>query len=89
MKAIKSERLLKKIGKILLTIVSWPYHWIVKLLSREYHITIWYDPAKKSTYEFKSIETCEPKHLKGKLVTGEKFELKVQEPFNYQIRQVK
>ncbi len=80
---------MKKIGKTLSTIVLWPLRWIVKFFINEYHVTIWYDPAKKSTYEFKYLDKCEAKHLKGRLVTGEPFELKVQEPFNYQIRKVK
>ena len=40
-------------------------------------------------YNFKWLEKCEPKHLKGKLTSGEPFELKTQDAFNFQIKKVK
>lgn len=86
---IKKEKKLKSVGKTLLRIVSWPARWIVKFLFHEWEITIWYDPSKKTQYNFKWVEKCEEKHLKGRLVTGEPFELKTQKAFNYQIRKVK
>ena len=86
---IKSEKKLKSAGKILLKIVSWPLRWIVSFFFNEWEVTIWIDPQKKTEYKFKWLDKCEPKHLKGKLVSGEPFELKTQEAFNFQIKKVK
>ena len=86
---IKNEKKLKSVGKTLLRIASWPARWIVSFLFHEWEITIWYDPSKKTQYNFKWVDKCEAKHLKGKLTTGEPFELKTQEPFNFQIKKVK
>ena len=88
---------MKRIGKGLSRIASSVLHWIAKpfvwlwykYFVNEWHVTIWYDPTKKSIYEFKSISIIEPTHLQGKLTSGEPFELKTQEPFNYQIKKVK
>ena len=88
---------MKKIGQILLTTVSSvgrliakPFVWSFKyLFVNEWEVTIWYDPQKKTQYNFKLISKMTSKHLKGKLVSGENFELITQEPFNYQIRKVK
>jgi len=80
---------LKSVGKTLLRIVSWPAQWIVNKFINEWEVVIWIDPQKKTSYNFKWLDKCEPKHLKGRLVTGEPFELKTQEAFNYQIRKVK
>ena len=88
---------MKRIGKILsktaYSVLQWiakPFVWLwVKYFVNEWHVTIWYDPAKKSVYHFKSISIIEPTHLQGKLTSGEPFELKTQEPFNYQIKKVK
>ena len=80
---------MKSAGKILLKIVSWPVRWIASFFFNEWEVTIWIDPQKKTEYHFKWLDKCEPKHLKGRLVTGEPFELKTQEAFNYQIRKVK
>jgi len=88
---------LKKIGQILLTTVSsvgrWiakPFVWLwVKYFVNDWEVTIWYDPKKKTCYHFKNISTIQPTHLQGTLITGEAFELKTQEPFNYQVRKIK
>lgn len=80
---------MKNAGKTLLKIVSWPARWIVKKFKPEWEVTIWIDADKRTVYNFKWLEKCEPKHLKGKLVSGEPFELKTQEAFNYQIKKVK
>lgn len=85
----KSGKKLKKIGQILLTTVSWPLRWIVKKFKPEWEVTLWVDPAKKTVYNFKWLEKCEPTHVKGKLATGEAFELKTQDSFNFQIKKVK
>jgi hypothetical protein len=85
----KSVKLLKSVGKTLLRIVSWPFRWIVSLFFNEWEITIWYAPVKKTTYNFKWVEKCEAKHIKGRLTSGEPFEMKTQEPFNFQIKKVK
>ena len=85
----KSEKKLKSVGKILLRTVSWPVRWIVSFFFNEWEVTIWIDPQKKTEYHFKWLDKCEPKHLKGRLVSGEPFELKTQDAFNYQIKKVK
>ena len=46
-------------------------------------------PAKEDRVLIKWLDKCEPKHLKGRLVSGEPFELRTQEAFNYQIKKVK
>ena len=86
---IKSGKKLKSAGKTLLRIVSWPVRWIVSFLFQEWEITIWYEPNKKTQYNFKWVDKCEAKHIKGRLTSGEPFELKTQEPFNFQIKKVK
>lgn len=85
----KSEKKLKNVGKTLLKTVSWPLRWIVSKFKNEWEVTIWVDPAKKTVYNFKWLDKCEPKHLKGKLVSGEPFEMKTQDAFNFQIKKVK
>ncbi len=85
----KSGKKLKSAGKILLKIVSWPLRWIASFFFNEWEVTIWIDPQKKTEYQFKWLDKCEPKHLKGKLISGEPFELRTQEAFNYQIKKVK
>lgn len=88
---------MKKIGQILSTTVSslgrWiakPFVWFwVKVFVNEWEVIIWLDPQKKTSYEFSHIEIISPKRLKGKLVTGEPFELNTQDPFNYQVRKIK
>jgi len=85
----KSGKKLKSAGRILLRIVSWPLRWIVSFFTNEWEVTIWIDPQKKTQYQFKWLEKCEAKHLKGKLVSGEPFELKTQDAFNFQIKKVK
>jgi len=55
----------------------------------EFEVTIWVDPLKKTVYRFRSLEVISPNHIKGRLITKQKFELRTQEKFNYQIRQVK
>jgi len=44
---------------------------------------------KKTEYHFRYVETLTPTNIKGKLITGEKFEIRTQEKFNYQVKQVK
>jgi len=89
MEIIKKESKLKRIGTILSKIVLSPFSWIVKLFLNEWEISIWYDPLRKTVYNFKWVEKCTPTHIKGRLVTGEPFELRTQDAFNYQIRKVK
>ena len=89
MPLIKSEKKLKNAGKILLKIVSWPVLWIAKLFVNEWEVTLWVDPSKKTVYNFKWLEKCEATHVKGKLTSGEPFELKTQDAFNFQIKKVK
>jgi hypothetical protein len=88
---------LKQIGKTLSktasSVLRWivkPFVWLwVKYFVNEWEVTVWYDPSKKTIYHFKSISIIESTHLQGKLVTDEPFELKTQEPFNYQVKKVK
>lgn len=89
MEIIKKEKKLKRLGTLLLKLVLSPFSWLVKLFTNEWEVSIWYDPLKKTVYNFKWIEKCEAKHIKGRLVSGEPFELRTQDAFNYQIRKVK
>jgi len=63
--------------------------WLLKLLLDEYEVTIWVDPKNKSTYSFKKLPEVSANHVKGQLISGEFFEIRTQEPFNYLIRQVR
>jgi hypothetical protein len=65
------------------------WYWIVALFSNRYEVTIWYDPLKKTVYEFKYLEEVSPNVLKGRLASKEVFELRTQDKFNYQIRQIR
>ena len=40
---------------------------------------------KKTEYFFRTINKVSPTHIKGKLASGELFELHTQDKFNYQI----
>ena len=87
---------MKKIGPTLSKTVSFvghliakPFIWFWKLFFSEWEVTIWYDPMKKTAYNFKYISKIDSKTLKGRLVSGEPFEMKTQEPFNFQIKKVK
>lgn len=55
----------------------------------EFEVTIWVHPLQKTVYIFKTLEVISPTHIKGRLNNNQKFELRTQEKFNYQIRQVK
>ncbi len=85
----KSGKKLREIGSTLLRTASWPLRWIVKFFTNEWEVTIWIDPQKKTQYQFKWLEVCKPTHLKGRLTSGEPFELNTQEAFNFQIKKVK
>lgn len=89
MKPTNKESKLKKIGSYFLDVTSSVYNWILSLFTNEWEISIWYDPLKKTVYNFRWVEKCEAKHIKGRLVSGEPFELRTQDAFNYQIRKVK
>ena len=89
MKPTKNESKLKKIGSYFSDVTSSIFNWIASLFTNEWEISIWYDPLKKTVYNFRWVEKCEAKHIKGRLVSGEPFELRTQEAFNYQIRKVK
>lgn len=87
---------MKKIGPTLSKIASllgrWtakPFIWFWQLFLNEWEVTIWYEPSKKTAYKFKYISKVDSKTLKGRLTSGEPFELKTQEPFNFQIKKVK
>lgn len=88
---------MKKIGQILSTtasslghLIAKPFVWLwFKYFVNEWEVTIWYDASKKTYYNMKFISIINEKELKGKLSTGELFELKTQEPFNYQVRKTK
>ena len=85
----KIGQTLSKIASFLGRLIAKPFIWFWSLFFNEWQVTIWYDPAKKSVYDFKYISRIDAKTLKGRLTTGEPFELKTQEPFNFQIKKVK
>ena len=58
------------------------------LFTEEYQVVIWYDPEKKSVYSFKKISKMTDTQISAVKTTGEKFDMKVKEPFNYQITKV-
>jgi hypothetical protein len=62
---------------------------LLRLILNEYEVTLWMDPKVKVVYNFKRLSELSPKHIKGRLTSGELFELRTQEPFNYQIRQIR
>jgi len=63
-------------------------NWLKTLFTEEYEVVIWYDPAKRQVYKMKSIQKLNQNNLVGVLVTGEKFTMQTQEPFNYQVRKI-
>ena len=63
-------------------------NWLKTLFTEEYEVVIWYDPAKRQVYRMKSIQKLNQNNLVGVLVTGEKFTMQTQEPFNYQVRKI-
>lgn len=58
------------------------------LFTEEYEVTIWYEPTKQTVYNMKKIEKIDSKTLLGVLVTGEKFEMRVQNDFNFQVKKI-
>lgn len=80
---------LSKSVSYVLRLIAKPFKWFIALFRNEWEVTIWIAPKDKTFYNFKWLEKCEPKHLKGRLVSGEPFELRTQEAFNFQIRKVK
>lgn len=56
-----------------------------KLFTEEYQVVIWYVPENKTVYHFKKIIKLTDTQISGVKTTGEKFDMKVKEPFNYQI----
>ena len=58
------------------------------LFTEEYQVVIWYDPEKKSVYSFKKINKLTDTQISAVKTTGEKFDMKVKEPFNYQVTKV-
>ena len=61
------------------------WRWLKSLFIKEYQVTIWVDPMKKTEYFFRTISKVSQNHIKGKLASGELFELHTQDKFNYQI----
>ena len=61
------------------------WRWLKSLFIKEYQVTIWVDPMKKTEYFFRTISKVSPTHIKGKLASGELFELHTQDKFIYQI----
>lgn len=60
----------------------------LKIFTEEYQVVIWYEPDKKSVYNFKKIIKLTDTQISAVKTTGEKFEMKVKEPFNYQVTKV-
>jgi len=56
--------------------------------TEEYQVVIWYDPEKKTVYSFKKIIKLTDTQISAVKTTGEKFDMKVKEPFNYQVTKV-
>ena len=61
---------------------------LLNLFKTEYVVVIWYDPSKKSEYRFKKIKKIDSKEISAVTVDGQKFDLKVNDSFNYQITKV-
>ena len=47
------------------------WRWLKSLFIKEYQVTIWVDPMKKTEYFFRTISKVSPTHIKGKLASGE------------------
>lgn len=56
--------------------------------TEEYQVVIWYDAEKKTVYSFKKIIKLTDTEISAVKTTGEKFDMKVKEPFNYQVTKV-
>jgi len=56
--------------------------------TEEYQVVIWYEPDKKSVYNFKKIMKLTDTQISAIKTSGEKFDMKVKEPFNYQVTKV-
>ena len=63
------------------------WRWLKSLFIKEYQVTIWVDPLKKTEYFFRTINKVSPTYIKGnkKDCNTELFELHTQDKFNYQI----
>lgn len=53
--------------------------------TEEYQVVIWYVPENKTVYHFKKIIKLTDTQVSAVKTTGEKFDMKVKEPFNYQV----
>ena len=62
---------------------SW--RWCKGFFIKEFEVTIWVDPMKKTVYLFRRLDKVTPTHIRGLFASGELFELHTQEEFNYQI----
>jgi hypothetical protein len=62
--------------------------WLKTLFTEEFEVVIWYDPADKTTYHFKKINKVTNTTISAIKTDGQKFDLQVNEPFNYQITKV-
>lgn len=58
------------------------------LLVEEYEVVIWYDPADKTTYNFKKINKITNTTISAVKTDGQKFDMQVNDPFNYTITKV-
>jgi len=59
------------------------------LFTEEYEVVIWFEGTEnRQIYNMKKIEKIDPNNLLGVLVTGERFEMCVQTPFNFQVKKI-
>jgi len=58
------------------------------IFTEEYEVVIWYDPSDKTSYNFKKINKVTNTTISAVKTDGQKFDLQVNEPFNYQITKV-
>lgn len=63
-------------------------HFLKTLFTEEYQVVIWYDPTDKTTYNFKKIVKVTNTTISAVKTDGQKFDLQVNEPFNYQITKI-
>jgi len=74
--------------------------WWNKAIYEEYELTVWFKdqeqiiegrkvhPHSKKIFKLKSISKRNPKHIKGKELDGNDFEIRTVQPFDYMIRKI-
>jgi len=63
-------------------------NWLKTLFTEEYEVTIWSELMGKQVYHLKTVTKVDCNNVVGVLVTGEKFTMQTQEPFNFQVKKI-